>query len=155
MNQFKPEVKALILIHTIMLVMVLVFTGLSYFVSAKIMTTPVDASLDKTLQLVAVVLSVAAPFAAFKIFNKKRLEWQTSTAGFDEKMNAYRAASIMKFALLESPILFSAVGYFLTQNIAFIFLATALIFIFAGQKPTVTLMTYDMNVSRDELFERS
>jgi hypothetical protein len=60
----------------------------------------------------------------------------------------------MKFALLESPILFSAVGYFLTQNIAFIFLAIALIFIFAGQKPTVTLMTYDMNVSKDELFEK-
>ena len=154
MNQFKPEIKALILVHTIMLVMVLMFTGLSYFFSAKIMTTPVDASLDKILQLVAVVLSVVAPFAAFRMFKHKRLAWQNNPAGLAEKINDYRAASTMKFALLESPILFSAVGYFLTQNTSFIILAVVLIFILAGQKPTVTLMTYDMNISRDELFEK-
>lgn len=154
MNQFKQEIKALILIHTIMLVMVILFTALSYFVAPKVMTTPVDNSLDKILQLVAVVLAVAAPFTAFTIFKKKRLVWQTNPAGLAEKIDDYRAACIMKFALLEGPILFCAVGYFLTQNTAFTILAVVLIFILAGQKPTVTLMTYDMNISRDELFEK-
>ena len=151
-NIFKPAIKALILLHTAMLLGQLLFAAIAYFMFRN-NVPPFDESTSKIMQSVAVVLTLGGGFAAFFVFRKSVEELQLTAGGFDEKINAYRSASIIKFALLEAPSLFCIIGYILTINISFMLLSIVLILVFAGQKPTVPMMVHDMNVSRDELFE--
>jgi len=150
-NQFKPEIKSLIIVHTAMLFVQIVFAGVAYGVSSQV--KPVDENFERALQTVAAILALAGGTAAFVLFKKKVKVLQETRNGFSEKITDYRAASIVKFALLEAPSLFCSIGYFLTQQVSFLLLCIVLILVFAGQKPTVNMMMYDMNVGRDELFE--
>jgi hypothetical protein len=151
-NTFKPEVKALILLHTAMLIGQLLFATIVYFLFRN-KTTMVEESTSKILQSIAAVLTLGGSFAAFFVFRKSIEELQLTSGNFNEKMNAYRASSIIKFALLETPSLFSIIGFIITNNITFMLLSVVLILVFAGQKPTVPMMMHDMNIGRDELFE--
>lgn len=151
-NTFKPQVKALILLHTAMLVGQLLFAGIAYFMFRNGQPL-VEAGTSKVLQSIAAVLALGGGFAAFFVFRKSMEDLQLTARGFNEKIDAYRAASIIKFALLETPSVFCIIGFILTNNITFMLLSVVLILVFAGQKPTVPMMMHDMNVSRDELFE--
>ena len=151
-SQFKPVIKSLIILHTAMLFIQIVFAGIVYGISMQ--TKPsINENLSRILQTAAVVLTLGGGTVAFVLFKKKISVLQETRNGFTEKINDYRTASIIKYALLETPSLFCIIGYFLTQNISFLLLCVVLILVFAGQKPTVNMMMYDMNVSRDELFE--
>ncbi|MFY7900999.1 MAG: hypothetical protein ACOVNY_12495 [Chitinophagaceae bacterium] len=154
MGKFKPEIKYLVQLHTIMLVIVIVFTALAYIFSNKFYTNVVSDSVNEIVQIIAVLLAIILPTIAFVSHHKKRKLWQQSQASFDQKITDYKASCIRKFTLLEAPIVFAAIGYFRTQNVAFILLSLVLIFVFAGQKPTVALMTYDMNIDKETLFDR-
>ncbi len=151
-NQFKPAIKALIFLHTIMLMGQILLAVIGYFISTQFQPTA-DEKLSRILQSVAVVLALGGGAAAFVVFKKSINELQLTANGIVEKMAAYRAASIVKFALLEAPSIFCIVGFILTHNISFLLLSIVLILVFAGQKPTVSMMMYDMQVGREDLFE--
>jgi hypothetical protein len=151
-NTFKPEVKALILLHTAMLVGQLLFAIIAYIMFRN-KTPMIEENTSKILQSIAAILTLGGGFAAFFVFRKSIEELQLTARSFNEKINAYRAASIIKFALLETPSLFGIIGFILTNNITFMLLSVVLILVFAGQKPTLPMMMRDMNVGRDELFE--
>lgn len=151
--KFKADVKALILVHTVMLMVQIIFAGLIYATASPNKPT-LEGDASKILQGVAAVLAVGGGFAAFFLFKKRMVILQETATTFTEKINHYRAASIVKYALLEAPSLFCVIGYILTHNISFLLLSIVVILVFAGQKPTVNMMMYDMNVTRDELFEQ-
>jgi hypothetical protein len=151
-NQFKPAIKALILVHTAMLVGQLLMAGIMYFLVSRT-NAPLNPQLDKTLQVIALVLAIGGGYAAFFLFKQKVKPLQISDVSINEKLITYRTACIIKYTLLEAPAIFCFIAFFLTHNLAFLILGGILLLVFAGQKPTVTLITYDMNVSREDLFE--
>ncbi len=153
MNQYKVDIKSLIVIHTAMLLGMIIFMAVAFFVANKVLPNPVDESLSRILQVVAVLLSMGGGFMAFMLFKKKIQSIQDMSIPVSEKIQQYRIASIMKFALLEAPVLFCCIGYLLSKNISFLLLAGVLVMIFAGQKPTVIMMTHDMNVSKEDLMQ--
>jgi len=150
--KFKPEIKSLILIHTAMLIGQLLFAVIIYTVSG-FSTSNESHTLFQALQIIAVLLSFGCGFAAFKVSKQKIQQIQSTTLSFSEKLLQYRSACILKYALLEMPAMFCLISYFLIHNISFLLLFGVLLFVFAGQKPTVFLMTIEMNVSKEDLME--
>lgn len=153
MRKLKPEIKAFEIIHTVMLLSQIAFATIVYFL-VKNKSIEVDSNLNKALQAFAVFATISGVGLGLFLFSKKIKEMQMIEGlSVNEKINHYRAALIIKLALMEGPCLLSIVGLFLTGNISFLFLAIALILFFALQRPTVMAMTLLLRVSNDDLYE--
>jgi hypothetical protein len=150
--KFKPEIKSLIVVHTAMLLGQLLFAVIVYVIS-NFITSKDNRTVFQALQIFAIVLSFGCGIAAFKISKQRIQQLQLTTLSFSEKFTQYRSACILKYALLEIPAMFCLVSYFIIHNISFLLLFGVLLFVFAGQKPTVFLMTIEMNVSKEELMQ--
>ncbi len=74
-------------------------------------------------------------------------------AGVKEKFEQYRAASILQWALIEGPALFSIVGFFLTGNYAFLALLLAIIFLFAMTAPSKLKIQLQLQLNEADLEE--
>lgn len=151
-NVFKPEIKALIVLHTAFLVGQVIFLAIICFIPQKAVITEADKSY-KTLQLAVALLTVACIAASFFLFKQKVNGIQLADGGTAEKIERYRAATIVKFTLLEAPYMFAMIVYFLTGNLPCLILAIIIVVLFAAQRPTVPLLMYHLQVSRDDLFE--
>jgi len=151
--KFKSEIKSLVFVHMVMLVGEMMFAIIIYVIALQFNSVNNNLNLFKTLQIIAVVTSLAGVFTAFKIVRQKIQQIQLSNKSFQEKFIEYRSACVLKYTLLEAPALFCLVGYFLTQNISFLLLFGILFMVLAGQKPTVVIMMHELNVSREDLMQ--
>lgn len=145
--------KFLVVLHKALLVGQLVFAAAcAYLVYSKAML-PAFSSLEKLLQAAAILLSAGGVYAAKQIFKKKLLQISDMQLGAKEKFSVYRSASIIQWALLEAPVLFCIVCFFLTGNYAFLALAVVLIFLFVLAAPSKTKMLNHLQISEAELDE--
>lgn len=104
---------------------------------------PLDPSLERTLQSVAAVVSVATVLVGFNIFKRKIMEARNSPAAGEERMAMYRSACILWWAMIEGPGLLSVIGYFITGNHAFTALAgfhVLVLLIFMPRKDNIIVL---------------
>ena len=143
--------KSLNILHKAMLAGQILFSAVcGYLVYAGIIS-PSAKELDKVLQVVAIALSVAGVFAGMSVFKKRLLQIRDMQTGINEKFSAYRSACIIQWALLEGPVIFIIISFFLTGNYAFPALAIVLIFLFALQAPSKLKIALQLQVSEAEL----
>src|SRR5664279_3328790 len=124
MKEKKSPIKSLQILHTAMLAGMVLFCMVSAVV--KLSGKHIDATLDKTLQVIVLIVSFGCVRAAFYLF-KKRLQSIDTASSATDKFSVYRTASIVKWALIEGPVLFAVICFMLTRNYAFIGLAFVLI----------------------------
>ncbi|MEP6748157.1 MAG: hypothetical protein ABJB86_10565, partial [Bacteroidota bacterium] len=78
------------------------------------------------------------------------LEAIPATASAVEKLNDYRTAAIIKWAMIEGAALFAIICFMITRNYAFIALAFALIIFFALQAPSKLKLMLQLQISESE-----
>jgi hypothetical protein len=139
--------KSLQILHTAMLAGMVLFCMVSAVV--KLSGKHIDSTLDKTLQVVVLIVSFGCVRAAFFIFNK-RLQSADPSSSATEKLSVYRTASIIKWALIEGPVLFAVICFMLTRNYAFIALAFVLIVLFAIQAPSKLKAMLQLQITEQE-----
>jgi hypothetical protein len=83
----------------------------------------IDPSMERTLQVVAVLFSVALLLIDFNLFKRKMMEARNSTGSGGTRMALYRTACIIWWAMIEAPGLLAVVSFFITGNYAFLALA--------------------------------
>ncbi len=150
MEQVKGNyIKSLKIVHNALLIGQFLFLAVSIFIVAK--NSPVvSSSLDKTLQVAALVISFAAVFASANIF-KNRLAAISSITEVTDKGNQYRAANIIKWSLIEGPAIFVIICFFITGNYSFAALALALIIYFFLSGPSKIKMMLQTQLSEQEI----
>jgi len=118
MQQTGNSFKALDILHMAMLVgqAMLAVIGV-VLVNRGMLHT--NASPEKPLQVVALLVSVGAPAAGFMQFNKKIKSIPVTDAA-SQRLAAYRAAAITRWATIEGPALFSLISFLITGNYAFL-----------------------------------
>jgi len=144
-------IKALTIIHKVLLAGQVLFTVVSFFLVSAKMLDPVPEELDRIFQVIALVLSAAGFFVGATLFKNKILMLRNMEAGAKEKFSLYRAACIFQWALMEAPCLFCIVCFFLTGNYAFVALASVLILLFAMQAPSKVKIGFHLGLHDDEL----
>jgi protein-S-isoprenylcysteine O-methyltransferase Ste14 len=110
-----------------------------------------DASLERILQTVAVVLSVGILLIGFNRFKRAMLAARNNPGSGEERMRQYVAACITWWAMIEMPGIFAAICYFLTQNFAFIVLASThflILLIFMPRKENIIVL---LNLNPNEV----
>jgi hypothetical protein len=111
-----------------------------------------DASFGKTLQVVVVLAAIGATAAGFRLF-KKRIQAIEPLDTVKNKLTAYRAAAIMRWALIEFPTLLSLIAFLLTGNYAFLALGIALMLLFAVLRPAKLMIVYLLKLTEKEVSE--
>ncbi len=142
--------KALQILHGAMLAGMLLFSIVSVFIKTTGRLQPVDAGVGKILQVIALLLAGASAGAGFFLFNR-RMQSINDTANAKERMNIYRAAAIIRWALIEAPVLFIIISFMLTGNYAFLGLAIVLMGIFASTAPLKNKIAQQLQLNNNEV----
>lgn len=154
-NNYKLEPKENIfrnlkILHLSLLAGIIFFTVASVFIANK-MSNVFDESLNRTLQVIAVLFSMLCLIIGFNRFRKKITELRHINEIAEERIIRYRAACVVWWAMIESPGLFAVTGFILTRNYAFLFLAIFHIIILAVFMPRKDNIVVLLNISSDEL----
>lgn len=146
-NQFKY----LKILHTVLLLGMIFFAIISVVIASSKYAVAVDKTFESVAQAVAAGLSLISLLAGFSIFKKRLTGVHHSTEAAEKKMEMYRGACILWWALIEGPGLLALVFFILTGNYAFLALAgfqIALLALFMPRKSSVVIL---LNLTSEEV----
>jgi hypothetical protein len=104
----------------------------------------------KNIFLYIVPIFIAGGYLSSRILFKNSLKTAKSRASLVEKMADYRAALVVRYALLEGPSFFAIVIYQITGYLPFLVMAGFIIVIFLTLKPAKERAVSDLELSPAE-----
>lgn len=143
--------KSMQLLHRALLFGQVLFALLAFYL---VYTGKFDAAYlqhDQIFQLIAILFSVAGFFGGSKLFKNKIEDISKSNTDAKERLEGYKAAAIIQWALLEGPTLFAIICFLLVGNYAFLALAIALILVFTILAPTKIKISILLNIKEADI----
>lgn len=143
--------KVLKILHTALLIGMIVFCIVAIILVQRNLITASGETLERTLQVVCILVSGVMLLAGFNIFKKKMLAARNDTGPGEQRMDLYRAACILWWAMIEGPGLLAIIGYILTHNFAFFALGVfhiSCLFVFSPRKANIVVL---LNLTPDEV----
>ena len=131
--------KSLSIIHLAIMAGLCMFAVVSLVVVLKGFPR-VDESFQRTFQLVCILVSASAVIAGFNIFKKRILAARNSNGSGEARMQQYRAACVIWWAMIEGPGLLAGIGFLLSGNFSFFVLAIVhvlILLVFAPRKANI------------------
>lgn len=147
------SLRVLNIFHKALLMGQIIFAAVCVYLVYSGKVKSFSINLDKPLQVAALLMAAAGVFAGNTLFKKKLLQIRDLQENAKQKFEAYRAASLLQWSLIEVPSIFSIICFFLTGNYAFIALAFLLIMIFAIQAPSKNKVAQQLQVNEADLEE--
>jgi ABC-type xylose transport system permease subunit len=143
--------KILSLLHKGLLMGQILFSGICIYLVYTNTILPAAKELDKTLQVVALIITAVGIYGGITFFKKKLMQIRVIQADAKEKFALYRTACLIQWALLEGPSIFCTIGFFLTGNYAFLALVVVILFVFIMTAPSKLKMQLQLQISEAEL----
>ncbi len=150
-EQSGNTLRGLQIIHKAMLLGQLAFAAVAFFLKYSGSFPSGYNELDKTLQVVALVLSIGGFFTGASLFKRKLQGAMTAFPDVKTKAAVYRNACIVQWAFLEGPSLFCIVCFLLVGNYAFLALSAALMLVFALTAPVKLKIMLQLQLSEEEM----
>jgi hypothetical protein len=150
MDQQQPVFKTITVLFMAFLIGQVMFAAIAYFlVSAGSIGDALPQLVDIFTILVPVLI-VGGWLVGKFMYDKKMQAAQVSMAA-TEKLEIYRAAFIMRCALLEAPVLFAIIAYLLAGKDLLLLFAVGGIVLFSLQRPTKVKVARELQLSEAEL----
>ena len=135
------------LIFTALLIGMLLFLGVTLFLVDEELTLFFEA--DNPFFFVIPVVFISC-LAISNFIPKKLLSQAKSQDDLAKKTTMYNSASIIRYALIECPVLFAIVGFHLTHSLFFIIIAVAAILYFVTLRPSEEKISRALELTYDE-----
>lgn len=151
MQQQPNAFNVLKIVHIGLLVGMAMFDIVSLIIVLQGVPVIADEPMQRNLQIGCVLLSAVLLIAGFKIFKKRIMAARNSTESGEKRMEMYRAACIMWWAMIEAPGIVAGIGFIISGNFAFFALAIfhlMAILIFAPRKSNIIVF---LNLNSDEV----
>lgn len=146
MEKKNGPVRALQIVYLALLTGQLLFAVIAFvLVKSGFFGGTIASAVEKILQTIYVIATIAAIWIAFYLF-KKKLEQAEHLLTLKEKFNVYRSACITKYALLEGANLLSVVFFLITANSIFLIFAVVLMFVFMTLNPIRQRIKFDLQL---------
>lgn len=146
------SIKALSLLHFSLLVGQLVFAAIAYYLNSSGTISVIDFGEKERYILLAVAALALLLVALALVFYKNKIAAIRAAAEpAKEKLIAYRAASLIRWAMLEAPVLIAIVAFMLTGNYNFLIIAAVVLLLFLSTKPSAAKAVTEISVNEDEL----
>jgi hypothetical protein len=139
------------IVHIGLLVGMAMFDIVSLIIVLQGIPVIADEQTQRNLQVGCVFLSALLMIAGFKIFKKKILAARNSTEPGEKRMEMYRAACIMWWAMIEAPGIAAGIGFILSGNFSFFALAVfhlLAMLVFSPRKANIVLF---LNLNNEEV----
>ena len=139
------------IVHIGLLVGMAMFDIVSLIIVLEETTVTIDDSIQRNLQIGCVLLSALLLIGGFKIFKKKIFAARNSPEPGEKRMEMYRAACIMWWAMIEAPGIVAGIGFILSGNFAFFALAVfhlLTMLVFAPRKANIIMF---LNLNSNEV----
>jgi hypothetical protein len=143
--------KILKTLHLALLGGMIAFAIISLILTQKGFTAGMDESFERIFQIVCVIASLSCLVIGFNLFKRKMMAARNSLEPGEKRMELYRAACIMWWALIEGPGILATIGYLLTGNFAFIALAIFHILILGAFMPRKQNIIVLLNLNGTEV----
>jgi hypothetical protein len=144
------QFQALRLLYVSLISGIIAFTLVSlYIVSRKKLEPIVLSDMKQIVAIGVIAASALLTFLAFYVFNKKIKNIDTPDP--KSKMEKYRAASIIRWAMLEVPVMLSIIVYMLSADELYLMLSALLLGIFISVRPSKRSIIKDLGISEDDL----
>lgn len=145
----KQYLTSITVIFGALLMGMILFSGVTYFLNQDKLNSNSSAEAEQYLIIVcitAVTGVIASTFVAANLIKNARTE---STLW--SKLLKYRTALIVKYALIEGPVLFALVIFLITAHLNFLAIAALLIGIFVVNMPTKSRLIKDLQLSPNDV----
>ncbi|MCB9175023.1 MAG: hypothetical protein H6589_10480 [Flavobacteriales bacterium] len=140
----KSFIQRITIIHLALIIGLLLFAGVTYStVETNVLVFDFDSNF---FTVIVPAMAISMAFASNFIFTKKVNEL-SNVSLLKDKLMGYQTASIIRFALLEGPAMFSIVIYMLTGNLLFLIMAGVLIVYFITIRPTKEKIEMELNLN--------
>lgn len=150
--QGKPGyLQSLKITHGIMLGGQVVMLVLVLYLVLQHSVPPVMRGTDRTLQVIALLLSFAAVAGSAMLFKNRLAAINTAAGNAVDKTYRYRKACIRKWAIIEAAETFCVICFYLAGNYAFAALAVALMGYFALQGANKIKIMLQLQLSEQEV----
>lgn len=146
-------IKALAVMHFSLLIGQLMFAAIVLYLNYTQVVESVIKSKEMLLLIVPGLIGFSILFAIVSFFTfKKKIEFlKNNELSVTEKLTAYRAASIIRWAMLEAPVLL-AIMVFLLTGIFFLWgLIAVMLVLFIYTKPTIAKTAAELDISEAEV----
>ena len=144
--------RAIRIIHNAFLVGLLFLAATIFFLVRTGKFPPVgNGSLDRILQIVALLVAGILLMIGFRLFRKKIIAIHQSSDSAEKKLDQYRSACISWWALVEIPGIVAIICFILTSNYAFFALACFHIIVLAFFIPRKDNIILLLKLSIDEV----
>jgi len=130
----KEYFKSLQIVHFALTLGVLFFTIIATLLMIMGFESVANKEMNTTLLVVVPIFALAGIFASNFLFNTRLKQCILQTA-LKDKLDSYRSALIIKFALIEGPSFLSVIAYLLSGNVLFLGVIAILITILILQRP--------------------
>lgn len=147
------NIKALTVLHFSLFIGQIMFAAIAAYLIYSKTFAPVFTN-DELIPVITggvIGLSVSLVMLAFAMFKKKVTNIRQNADGIAEKLTAYRATSLIRWALLELPALLIIICFLLTGNEVLLIVVGALLLLFFFTKPTAAKVAQDLGISEEEV----
>jgi anaerobic C4-dicarboxylate transporter len=124
----------------------IIFMAVAFF---TVNNNPPQSQSDDLFNIIVPVAIGLGLFMSSLLF-KQMLAKIKKDDSFEQKLEAYRSALIIRYALLEVPSIFSTVVYLFSGNIIFLAFSGVMILAFLMNMPSRDKATQDLNLSSIE-----
>jgi hypothetical protein len=143
------NIKALSVMHFSLLMGQIMFAGIAaYLVYTKSLSVLVNSE-----EVIAIAgpgltgLAVAFVLIGFYSYNSKLKKLSTNEMAIQEKLSRYRAANIIRWAILEAPTLLAIIAFLLTGKPFFILVIAVLLCLFIYTKPGTAKAAKELGIN--------
>ena len=151
-QRVSSEIKVLSILHFVMFLGQLLFGIIAFFlVYANNFFLPQIVEYTSFIMSVCIILATSAYVTGGIIFKRRVERINREYKPLHQKLNEYRGASIVRWALLEFAILFSLILYMLAGNYVIIIIPVVLMFLFISCRPTSQKIASDLKINDTEL----
>jgi bacteriorhodopsin len=139
-------------LKTMRIIFFALLAGQIIFMAVAFFTVNNNPPQSQSDDLFNIMVPVAIGFGLFMsgMLFKQLIGKIKNDASFEQKLEAYRSALIIRYALLEVPSIFSTVAYLFSGNIIFLAFSGVMILAFLMNMPSRDKATQDLNLSSIE-----
>ena len=147
------NIKALSLMHFSLLFGQVIFAGIAVYLIYTGAFTPVIENKEILSMVVpgAIGWSVAFVMLAFSNYKKKVAAIKMNEESLSDKLIAYRVANIVRWAILEIPVMSTIVCFLMTGLPVPIFFVAALVLVFLYTKPSSYKVAQELSISEADV----
>jgi len=143
------ELKAIRILYLALLIGQIIFAVIVTVLNESGILSIKNDSLVLPLQVIVLLFAAGGIAASIFLFRKKLSDINPEDE-LSKKLEKYRAALILRFALCEMPTLFAIIAYFITHNRSFLWITILLIVNFISLYPSGRKIAGQLQLSSSE-----